>query len=233
MILTVFLGLATSQGPNIQQYVQRDLQDASFLARKVRGNQRELAKINKDFGNSYRFDKIAFQYKEPLKLRVEATVDSTSALYIIDGPRQTVRVPRLRIRQTFDLKNAPGRRQSPLDFGVLTPGMFTELFQAKYVRRDRTTGEDVFDLTYQNPEDTSRHRVWVDREKGITTKREWYNQPGRQLATFFYEEPTKVGSTWFPTRMTVRNVDDVVAGVTAYEAMKINTGLADSVFEVK
>jgi outer membrane lipoprotein-sorting protein len=220
--------------PAIESLCQKDLQDATFVAIKVKAVQRELQKINDDFGTSYKFDQIRFQYKEPLKLRLEATVEDTSAIYIIDGPRQIIKIPRLRINSKQDLSRSPGRRQTPLDFGVLTPSMFADLFVAKFVRTDRETGDLVYDVTY-NPklDDTSRHRIWVDKTKGIIDKREWYNQTGRQLATFLYESPKEVGGVWLPTKMTVKNVDNAVAGITRYESVKVNSGISDSVFELK
>jgi len=222
-------------GPSesISDYVQKNLRDATFVATKVKAVQRELVKINDDFGMTYKFDKIKFFYKEPLKLRLEATVDEMSGLFVVNGPIQVIKIPRLRIGTRQNLSGAPGRRQTPLDFGVLTPAMFGDLFQAKFVRQDRATGNVVFDLTYNEKlNDTSRHRIWVDPEKGITEKREWYNQRGRLLATFAYERPEKNSGVWIPTQLTVRNADNVVAGVTRYETFKLNTDLADSLFEV-
>jgi outer membrane lipoprotein-sorting protein len=220
--------------PSIESLCQKDLQDATFVAVKVKAVQRELQKINDDFGTSYKFDQIRFQYKEPLKLRLEATVEDTSAIYIIDGARQIIKIPRLRINSKQDLSRSPGRRQTPLDFGVLTPSLFTDLFVARFVRTDRETGDYVFDITY-NPklDDTSRNRIWVDKARGIVNKREWYNQSGRQLATFIYEAPKEVGGVWVPTKMTVKNVDNQVAGITRYDSVKVNTGLPDSLFELK
>jgi outer membrane lipoprotein-sorting protein len=233
IIAIASLTLAAAPAPSILDYVQRNLRDATFLASKVKGVQKELAKINNDFGTSYKFDRIRFQYKEPLMLRLEAELDDTRALYIINGEIQMFKVPRLRVNSKQDLSKSPGRRQTPLDFGVLTPSLFTSLFNATFVRMDRATGDAVFDLTYQYKDDTSRHRIWVDREKGIVNRREWYNQPGRQLATFFYEKPQQVSGVWLPTQMTVKNTDDVVAGITKYEAVKVNTGLDDDLFSLK
>jgi outer membrane lipoprotein-sorting protein len=215
---------------DIDDYVQKSLKDATFVAKKVKAVQKELKLINDDFGLSYRFDKVQFQYKEPLKLRLEASVEETSAIYIIDGPTQMIRVPRLRQNVKQDLSRSPGRRQTPLDFGILTPGLFRDLFQGKFVRQDRASGNAVFDLTYRGTDDTSRHRIWIDQEKGITTKREWYNQHGRQLATFVYENPSKISGVWVPTMVSVKNVNNVVAGVTRYESVKVNTGIPDSLF---
>jgi len=219
------------QSSNIGDYVQRNLDDATFVARVVRGDQRELRKINSDFGQSYRFESTTIRFKEPFKMRLEANVDDTNILYILNGSTQYIKVPRARINTQANLSKSPGRRQTPLDFGMLTPSLFNGLFQAKFVRMDRASGDAVFDLTYPaNLDDTSRHRIWVDAQKKYVTKREWYNQHGRQLATFTYERPENVKGIWLPTQLTVRNVDNKVAGITRYETFRVNTGLSDSLF---
>jgi outer membrane lipoprotein-sorting protein len=230
MLLPLVAVLAAT--PRIEDYVQKDLKDATFVAQKVKASQKELGKINDDFGMSYRFDSIKFSYKEPFMLRAEARVDDTSALYINNGTFQAFRVPRLKVNSKQDLTNRPGRRQTPVDFGVLTPCLFKGLYLSKFVRMDRATGFPVFDLTFDSTHDSSRQRVWVDPAKGITVKREWYNQQDRLLATFFYEEPQEIAGVWIPKRLTVRNADDKVAGISEYASVKVNQGLPDSLFQL-
>jgi len=230
--LSATIGANGQGSPTIQSYIQPALQDATFVAKVIKGDQRELKKINDDFGQSYRFDKTTIQFKEPLKLRLEANVEDTRILYIINGPTQYIKIPKAHVNSKQNLATKPGRRQTPLDFGMLTPSMFQGLFEAKFVRMDRATGDAVFDLTFPaRLDDTSRSRIWVDTQKKYITKREWYNQHGRQLATFFYENPLNESGVWLPTKLTVRNVDDKVAGITGYESIKVNTGLSDSLFE--
>jgi len=65
------------------------------------------------------------------------------------------------------------------------------------------------------------------------TKREWYNQSGRQLATFIYDDPKQENGVWLPTRLTVKNTDDIVAGVTRYQSIKVNVGIPDSEFAIQ
>ncbi|MCO5298281.1 MAG: outer membrane lipoprotein-sorting protein [Fimbriimonadaceae bacterium] len=230
-----FLTLAAPvQAPSLDDILAPGFEDATFTARVSTANQRELGKINKDFANSYRFNSTKVFVKEPFMLRLEATVDDTDILFILNGTTRIVRVPRAKISQRENLAKAPGKRQTLLDFGLLTRSMFNGLFEAKYVRTDRATGDYVFDITYLKAfDDTSRSRVWVDPDKRYITKREWYSQPGRQLATFFYDNPIRQGSTWFPTKLTVKNVDNRVAGVTDYVGVKLNGGLNDSLFSVK
>lgn len=222
--------------PKIGDYWQSNLRDATFNARAVSANQAELRKINKDFAQSYRMmgNSGLVRLKEPFKLRIEGKEDDTVIQFILNGTKRVVRVPRSGLSVPSNLAKKPGQRQTLLDFGVLVPSLFKDLFEAKYVRNDRATGEPVFDFFYfKGLDDDSRNRVWVDPKKGITTKREWYSQlDGRLMATFTYENPREINGIWFPTRVTVRNADNKVAGVMAYENIKINTGLGDDLFKV-
>lgn len=239
-ILTTMLPLAALAAASIAQtnfaisdVYQPNFKDASFTARVVTGNQGELQKINRDFGQSYKFKFTHVKLKEPFKLRLESEVDDTSAIMILNGTTQLLRVPRIRFSQKTNLATEAGRRQTLLDFGILTSSLFDDLFAAKFLRVDRATNDLVFDITFQPKHDnTTRHRIWIDRDKKVVSKREWYNQHGRQLATFTYENPQQVGGVWFPTRVTVRNMDNKVAGVTDYTNVKVNTGLDDSLFKI-
>ena len=221
----------TSQ--NIDSYVQKNFDDASLTARVKYANQKELVKINDDFGKSYRVPYTDIKVKEPFKLRLETNVEDTKVLYIINGPKLLIRIPRIKVNSRQDLSKSPGRRQTLLDFGILTPSLFNGLFQAKFVRLDRATNDVVFDVTYPAAlDDTSRHRIWVDPQKKYVTKREWYSQSGKQLATFYYNDPVSVDGVWMPTKMQVKNVDGALAGETYYTGLKVNQGLSDSLFSV-
>lgn len=233
LIATFALLAPIGADPTVDDIASVAFRDASFVARVKVGNQTELNKINKDFGQSYRFKWTKVQVKEPFKLRLESTVDDTDITFVLNGATRLLRVPKARISNRENLAKSPGKRQTLLDFGLITPSLFTDLFNAKFVRVDRRTNDLVFDLTYKPAlDDTSRHRVWVDPEKRYVTRREWYAQNERQLATFYYEEPKQQNGVWFPTKLTVRNAEDKVAGVTSYEELKLNSGIADTVFAV-
>lgn len=236
-MVSVFVAAAILGGvqatPSIMDYVQGNLKDATFVAKVVRGDQRELRKINDDFGQSYRFTQTTINLKEPFMLRLETTVDDTDALFILNGTKRLFRVPRAGINVRQDLSDGPGKRQTVLDFGLLTPALFTQFMDAKFVRTDRATGDLVFDLTYkQRNQDSSRHRIWVDKDKKVVKKREWYGQDDVFKAVFIYEDAERVNGVWIPTRVTVRNADDKVAGVTEYSSKKVNTGLSDDLFKI-
>ncbi len=231
LILLTLAVLAPAQ-PDIDDVLQKGLQDATFTTVVKVGSVSKLRKINDDFVNSYRVKESLVRMKEPFMLRVDAKVDgSTDASFVLNGGIRVFRVPGAKIVVRQDVSKKPGQRQTALDFGIVTPSLFKDLFDARYVRTDRETGDYVFDLTYKAGLDAAaRFRIWVDPAKKYTTKREWYNRRDRQLATFFYSQPKQLAGVWLPTRCTVKNADNEVAGETWYEEMKANTGLSDSIF---
>jgi hypothetical protein len=234
--MTTILALATLAAPAFQSnkidaYIQPNFHDASFTAKVLKKDQRELQKINDDFGQAYRFANTSVRLKEPFKLRLDASVEDTTVTYVINGTLQHFKIARLGLNKKEDLSKDPGRRQTLLDFGVLTPSMLSDLFDAKFVRVDRATNDVVFDLTYQAKfKDKTRFRVWIDPDKKYITKREWYQRKGRMVATFIYDTPVTEGGATMPSKQTVKNGDDIIAGQTSYVGVRINQGIADDVF---
>lgn len=226
---TVLVGQSTS----INSYWQSGLRDASFTAKVGKASQRELQKINKDFAQSYRFDYTEVQMKEPFMLRLESKVEDQSIWFIINGTNRLLSIPKNGIRNRENLAKSPGKRQTVFDFGLITPALFDNFMEAKFVRVDRTTKEPIFDVTYMKSlGDDSRHRIWVDPDQKFVTKREWYSQNGNKplLAIFRYKSPQKVNGVWMPTVLEVYNSGNVLAGTTNYQNVKVNTGLANSLF---
>ncbi|MFN8219917.1 MAG: outer membrane lipoprotein-sorting protein [Fimbriimonadales bacterium] len=212
--------------------VQKSFKDATFTATILESNQAELKKINRDFAASQRFGTTKAFLKEPNMMKLTSTVDDTDVVMLLVGTKRTYIVPKIKLKKSEDLGNSPGKRQTTLDFGMITPAIFNNLFVAKFLRVDRESGNLVFDLTYQTPkyDDTSRQRVFVDKDKRYVTRRVWFNQEGQLLATFYYSKPKFENGVWFPTYCMVKNAEDKVAGVTEYQSMKINSGLPDSIF---
>ncbi|MFQ3668845.1 MAG: hypothetical protein SNJ74_00020 [Fimbriimonadaceae bacterium] len=215
--------------------VQRNFRDASMQARIVQTDFRELREISSDFGNQYRFRSIRIWVAEPMRLRLEAQVEDTNVTYILNGFRQSARIPRLGINSRQDLSRSPGRLQTVFDFGILTPSLLENLFDAEFVRNDRATGNLVFDIRYK-PElnDSSRHRIWVDPERRIVTRREWYGQGSRPRlrAIFLYQNPVLAGGIWLPTRVEVRSANNRVAGITEYIDYRVNQGIPEERFRL-
>jgi outer membrane lipoprotein-sorting protein len=235
LMATVMAAAALGQSTTINSYWQSGLRDASFTAVVGKSSQKELQKINKDFAQSYRFDYTAVKMKEPFKLRLESKVEDQQIWYILNGSTRLLSIPKAKIRNRENLAKSPGKRQTVFDFGLITPALFSNFMEAKFVRTERGTNEAVFDVTYEKVlGDDSRHRIWVDPDQKFVTKREWYSQNGSKplLAIFKYKNAKQVNGVWIPTTLEVYNAQNKLAGTTNYQDITANTGLSDSLFDV-
>ncbi len=232
-LLLIAAAALTVQDPRIEDVLPSTFKSATFTAVVGSAKQAELQKINKDFAQSYRFKRMDVMMKEPFMLHLASKVDDSEIVMVINGVKKAYKIPRAGISKTEDNSKSPGKRQTALDFGVLTPGLFDGYLASKYVRTDRRTGEYVFDLTYSPSfTDESRHRVWIDPKTKFLTKREWYSQKGFLRATFTYSDPVMMGGVAFPTKATVANADNILAGTMNYVDIKMNPSLADSLFKI-
>lgn len=224
-------GVALAQSQDINEYVQTRLYDLRATVRQQTAKQRELEKINKDFANSYRIKQMTARYKEPSKMRLESKVGVVNVVYIINGNYKHVSAGP--IKNTDDISNAPGKRQSLMDFGILTPS-FMKLVNAKFLRYEHEDGVryPVFELTWANADDTSKHIVWLDGKTRTIVKRQWYNQAGKLMAVFYYKNPVEAApGIWIPTRVEVYNAEGKLGGVTTYVNLHVNEGLSDNLFQ--
>lgn len=233
-IASLAIAAGAAADPTPDDIVQKGLKDVSFSLEIVKADQKELGKINRDFGTSYRADGGKAFFKDPFKLRLESKFGESTVFYIINGSTQYYKLGKSGLGRKEDLSGSPGRIQTLLDFGVLVPSLWS-FYEPKFVRVDRATGDYVFDLMFKNRKDSdnTRHRIWVDPDKRYTTKREWYNRNGEQLATFSYLNPVTAKGCTFPGKVEVRNVENKLAGIMAYTSVQVNTGLNDSLFSVK
>lgn len=235
MIGTILLA-AIAASPKFytwQDIVQTNFKDCTFVAEVVKANEGELKKISKDFAASFKFTYVKAQVKEPFMMRLESNVQGTEILFVENDGRSMYRIPKIRVSKVQNIADAPGKQQTVLDFGLLTPSLFEHRFDAEFMRVDRETGDLVFNLTFKHPryDDTSRQMVWVDPQRRYVAKRVWFAQDGHEMATFLYQDPKELNGVWFPSQATVKNVEGAVAGVTKYRKMNINVGLSSKPFQ--
>ncbi len=219
--------------PELQDLVPHRLSSISFTAKVLMGNQAELRKISEDFGKAYRFDHAQIDMETPFKVRVTSIVQNESIIEIGNGNRVEYRIPRAGVHTVQNIVNQPGRRLTFLDYGLVSKG-FETFFDSRFVRVDRATHDDVFDLTYANKEakDTSRFRIWINPSRQMVDRKEWYGQGGQLRATFYYKNPSEYDHIWVPTMLVVRNAEDRLAGEMKFEKIKVNPYLKPSLFGI-
>lgn len=222
------------------------LDDLQATVQITRCDSKELEKISLDFQRTYQFQDmlrdVTLEYKQPDKMRISGkNAILGKASIVMNGALRCFQVPRsFRLGgksgpKVEDLKDAPGKRQSLLEYGGLLAPATLDYMQGKFVRQETLDGQplSVFDLTYKGVTGGSHYRAWFDPKTRLTVKREWYGMDGKLKATFYYQEPHEVAEgVWLPAKVEVKNADGVSAAITTIDNVKINQGLADDLFTI-
>lgn len=235
-LLLASVGPARAIDTSIRSYIAENVDDFTATVTVLSANQRELGKISKDAGFLYRFHDIDMRYKEPNKVRMEAsTGDGLKGVFVINGPTQWVSVPKLHIKTKRNYGESPGKRKSLMDVGLISDYYLTYT-NARFLREGTVDGVPcaVFDMTYKaRDEDTSHHIVYVDPKTRVVRRREAYSQTGKLQAIYLFKDIKEVKpGVWFPTVVEAKNTDNRVAGVLGYKDIRVNTGIPDSVFQL-
>ncbi len=234
-LLSGMAGAQTSVPRDIRSYVVQKLDDFTATVTVVSVNERELQRINPDAVLLYKFRRVQMRFKEPNKARIEGSQEGTKATFVTDGPEQWVQVPKLGIKTYRKYDDAPGKRKTLMDVGLVSE-YFLSYADAKFLREGVVDGTPVgvFELTYKpHLKDTSKMVVYIDPKTRVIRKRDAYSQEGKLQAIYHFKEPREVApGIWFPTRLEAQNLRGVIAGVTAYSDIRVNTGLPDSLFRL-
>lgn len=211
------------------------LQDMEATVHVSQADVKELEKIGKDFGTSYRFRKLTFQYKQPNKLRLEAHSSILGlALLVLNGPLRSYSVPKLHLHSTENLLKSPAKRQTILEYGGLVSADTLQLMNSKFLRSEILDGENLnlYELKYQGVSSGSYYVLWMDPKTRITVKREWFDSDKKLRATFNYSDPHEIEpGIWIPYHVDIKNAEGILAASTTLNDVKINQSLPDTLFE--
>lgn len=229
------LAQSAAVSPNIQDYVAQKLDDFSANMKVLQYDERAGRKIGREFGMVYKIGgNVTVQYKEENKIRVEGFIAATKATYVLSGTEQSIRTS-LGVKDVRDIGNAPGKRTTLLDAGLLSAG-YLSYSEAQFTGVKPVSGTPcaVFKLTFRDKKlDSSYRMVWIDPHTRVILKREEYHQDGKLKATFAYREPKEVApGIWFPSRIEAFNDEGKKAGETAYRNVRVNQGLDEKLFHL-
>ncbi len=214
--------------PQLGEVATALIKDVQATVTVEKADSEELRKINREFGLTYKLKEVTLSYKEQDKLRMEGRI----GVYIVNGATRLFRFPQLGIKKKDELGDSTANRPTLLDIGVV-PSSLLPITRARYLRDeaidDRTAS--VFELSFTD--DTQKYMVWIDPKTHVLIKKTWFDSLGKLKATFFYKDVRELSpGIWAPTRLEVRNSEGTVAGVTTCRDLKVNQGLADSLFEI-
>jgi outer membrane lipoprotein-sorting protein len=166
-------------------------------------------------------------------VRVEGKYGLFGVLYIINGDRKLQSVPALRIRKVKNIATDPGERRTSLDIGIFTPSLLPH-FETRFLRYDTRDGKKlpVFELSYRQEKGGRKRHVWIDpATRTVVEHQVFHRRGGLKMRYVFRNLVRYANGVWLPTRVELYNPSGKLAAVTRYEDIRVNAGLADSLFE--
>jgi hypothetical protein len=225
-ILTAAAACAAT--PDIRKFTSTNVRTLQMDGQVITANRPELEKISGDFANAYRFRRVSMTYEQPGKLHFEAVVAGAHIAYTINGNTRYTSIPTFHIHKVQDITGAPGKKDTLLDEGLVPPEQLTD-YNATFLRKDG--GFLVYSLEPKQPGETMREVIWIDPKTHITVKRQYFNRNGSLGKWFLYKNPIQVRpGIYVPTRVEVYNAENKLAGVTAYQNIRVNQPVDESIF---
>ena len=234
-ILITFCVAVSASAADLRARIKQatcDFKDIALTCKVLQANQKELKKIGKDFPKSYEFKSTLVRFKSPDKMKMEGKLGMVKVEIIINGDRKLTSIPPLHYRKKEDISDKPHKRQTDLDIGMITDSLWHDYIVTNV--DTESAGDDPVDrITFRR--ENSREKklaAWVDDKTLKLLKVEKYESDGSLLSRYIYSGHSLInGIAWVPTKIQVYNCDGKLAGATAYESIRINTGIPDSVFD--
>ena len=225
---------APAAAPDLRTMVA-PLRDYRSTLTATQINTPELAKIGKDFANSYRVKTTNVTYRAPNQVKVDGRVGPVSVVYLINGTRKSWKYGP--IKGSKDVTNDPGQRQGLLDFGLLTADQL-DYYTWKFIRTERVKGAPlhVFELRFKNfREDPSRRLIWVDPVHKVVVRRQTFRQRQDNVMKhdLRFENLKPVGGgVWSATTIRVFNGEGKLGAVSRLSNIQVNKGIPASIFRI-
>ena len=221
--------LAVQAAPDIRALTSDNVKTLQASSEIVTENQGELKKISGDISLAYRLHRGSMVYEQPGKLRIEATIPHlATGYYVINGNEKLTVAPFVHKKQ--DTTGQPGKRQTLLDFGLVPPELLTD-YNATFLRREN--GLLCFQIQPKQAGETEKDLVWIDPKTHITAQRYNYDRQGKLVKWFLYQNPVQIApGIYVPTRVELYNTQGKLAGATAYQNIRVNQPVSESLFKI-
>jgi hypothetical protein len=232
---TLLTGPVRAANPTLESYAQASLKDLSAGIEVISKNDRELEKIGKGYTDAYTLTSQEISFKEPGLGRFQGKKGVLSVRRITTPRQQLFEVPLLRVRKVEDISKKPGKADTVADLGLITPG-WADSVESKWLRAEQRDGKTLqgFDV-WSKSDPLSRHTLWVDpTTKTVVEHLHFHRNPSKTgfRKRLVYSEVKQVNGVWVPTRVSLYNSENKLAATMRYDRVRVNTGLADSLFKI-
>lgn len=220
--------------PELQSRITKasgKLVDSSFVVTAVEKNLEAIEKVDAKYVSLYEFKTAKIFLKEPDKLRTEGKLGMVKFEYIINNGRKIVRAPLLKIRRESDYSGNPGKLNDALDFGIITPALWAqrriEIIEDSFAA---SKGETKIRLRWDNA--SMSIVLWLDSKEMYLKRMERRDGDDQTKVTLVYSNHRQMdGVVWIPTKVEMFASDGAKVGMSEISDIKVNVGLADSLFK--
>jgi outer membrane lipoprotein-sorting protein len=110
----------------------------------------------------------------------------------------------------------------------------TDIYNAAVIGPDNIDGRPCWVLELRAKADDVAYylrKMWIDQERNIPIKEEWYAKAGKLLKQTTLTDVKKIDGRWFPTRMVYKDMLKAGAGTEfIINEIQFNTTIPESVF---
>jgi outer membrane lipoprotein-sorting protein len=110
----------------------------------------------------------------------------------------------------------------------------TDVYDAAVIGPDQVDGRPCWLLELRAKSEGAAYflrKMWIDRERNIPLKEEWYAKAGKLLKQTALGEVKKIDGRWFPTRIVYRDMLKTGQGTEfVIKEIQFNPAIPDSVF---
>ncbi len=110
----------------------------------------------------------------------------------------------------------------------------TDIYNAVVIGPDILDGRNCWVLELRAKADDVAYfmlKMWIDQERNIPLKEEWYAKAGKLLKQTTLSEVKKIDGRWFPTKMVYKDMLRTGGGTEfIIKDIKFNTAIPESIF---
>lgn len=211
--------------------VESKLTDYKAETYIVQADKENVSEMGEGYQDILKLEKAVVSYKKPDKIRYDGYALGMKVTYIQNG--YTKLVITSMIRHKDDVKADPGKRQNTLDLGFLSSRLWAEN-RVSLLSSDKNGLLKLKLVPRWGADNNKRHDlIWVDSKTLRITRREKYRGSGEiRMSVVFSNYSELVKGLPVATTATMFNPKGEKLGTVTYRNIKVNVGLADSLFSL-